>query len=315
MSAYYNEIDRKAAAWLRELIKRGLIAPGEVDERDIRDIKPSELKGFTQCHFFAGIGGWSYALRLAGWPDDRPVWTGSCPCQPFSQVGKRKGASDERHLWPDFYWLIQKCRPAIVFGEQVARKHGFNWLAGVRVDLENAGYTVGAADLCAAGVQAPHLRQRLYWVADSATGDCAEKQVPSSWGSNGSVSNASRTSSATIDMVNTASTGFKEQWREHCAGGEGDSRLIGFAMQASVPPWNGPTIAIRCSDGPRRASAEPGAFPLAYGVPDRVVKLRGSGNAIVPQVAAAFIEASMSLIAVAALQEDGKCNKQKEIIR
>ena len=128
MSAYYNEFDPFAAAWLRELIKEGLIADGEVDERSIVDVRPGELRGFTQCHFFAGIGGWSYALRLAGWDDDRPVWTGSCPCQPFSAAGARRGTADERHLWPEFYRLIFACRPPVVFGEQVASRDGLGWL-------------------------------------------------------------------------------------------------------------------------------------------------------------------------------------------
>lgn len=88
MYAYYNEIDPFAASWLRELIKGGHIAPGEVDTRSIEDVIPTDLAGFSQCHFFAGIGVWSYALRRAGWPDSRPVWTGSCPCQPFSAAGK-----------------------------------------------------------------------------------------------------------------------------------------------------------------------------------------------------------------------------------
>jgi len=165
--AYYNEIDRKAAAWLRELIKRGIIAPGDVDERSIEDVRPDELMGYTQCHFFAGIGVWSYALRSAGWPDDRPVWTGSCPCQPFSTAGKRGGFADERHLWPAWYHLISQCRPVAVFGEQVASKDGLAWFDTVQADMEGAGYAVGAPDLCAAGFGAPHIRQRLYFVANA----------------------------------------------------------------------------------------------------------------------------------------------------
>mgnify|MGYP003675742190 CR=1 FL=1 len=165
--SYYNENDRFAAAWLRELIDEGLIPEGEVDERSITDIRGSDLVGFTQCHFFAGIGGWSYALQLAGWPEDRPVWTGSCPCQPLSSAGQRKGHEDERHLWPAFYELIAERRPPTIFGEQVASKDGREWLCGIRTDLEDARYAVGAADLCAAGAGAPHIRQRIWWVADA----------------------------------------------------------------------------------------------------------------------------------------------------
>jgi DNA (cytosine-5)-methyltransferase 1 len=164
MAAYYNEYDPKAAAWLRELIKQGHIADGVVDERSIEDVTPTELAGFTQCHFFAGIGVWSYALRRAGWADDRPVWTGSCPCQPFSAAGKGAGFADERHLWPAFHHLISQCQPAIVLGEQVASKDGLGWLDLVLSDLEATGYAGGAVDLCAAGIGAPHIRQRLWWV-------------------------------------------------------------------------------------------------------------------------------------------------------
>jgi DNA (cytosine-5)-methyltransferase 1 len=163
MTAYYNEIDPKASAWLRELIKQGHIADGVVDERSIIDVTPDELRGFTQCHFFAGIGVWSYALRAAGWADDRPVWTGSCPCQPFSTAGRRGGVDDERHLWPHWHHLISQCQPAIVFGEQVASKDGLGWLDLVSTDMEATGYAFGAADLCAAGIGAPHIRQRLFF--------------------------------------------------------------------------------------------------------------------------------------------------------
>ena len=163
---YYNDNDPFAAKWLRNLIAEGLIPEGDVDERSILETEPGDLAGYTQCHFFAGIAGWSMALHLAGWPAGRPVWTGSCPCQPLSVAGKGEGEKDERHLWPVFYRLIRECRPPAVFGEQVAAKLGREWLAGVRADLEAAGYAVGAADLCAAGVGAPHIRQRLFWCAE-----------------------------------------------------------------------------------------------------------------------------------------------------
>jgi DNA (cytosine-5)-methyltransferase 1 len=170
MAAYYNEHDPPTAAWLRELIRAGLIADGDVDERSVVDVRPADLAGFAQCHFFAGIGGWSYALRLAGWDDAEPVWTGSCPCQPLSSAGLREGHADERHLWPAFYRLIAQCRPSVVIGEQVASKDGREWFAGVRADLEALGYACGGADLCAAGVGSPQVRQRLYWVGAADRG-------------------------------------------------------------------------------------------------------------------------------------------------
>lgn len=167
MTAYYNEIDPFAALWLRNLIKAGLIADGDVDERSITEVKPEELKKYTQCHFFAGIGTWSYALRMAGWSDNQKVWTGSCPCQPFSSAGNRKGTKDERHLWPAWFDLIKECKPDVIFGEQVSSKDALAWFDIVQNNLENESYAVGAIDSCAAGIGAPHIRQRLYWVADS----------------------------------------------------------------------------------------------------------------------------------------------------
>src|ERR1017187_768559 len=159
--AYYNEIDPYAAAWLRNLINAGHIAAGDVDERSIVDVQADDLTGYTQCHFFAGIGGWSYALRLAGWLDDGPVWTGSCPCQPFSAAGQGKAADDSRHLWPAWFSLIAKCRPAIVFGEQVEAAIGWGWLDLVCADMEEQGYACASAVLPACGVGAPHIRNRL----------------------------------------------------------------------------------------------------------------------------------------------------------
>lgn len=168
-AAYYNEIDPFAAQWLRNLIAAGHIAPGEVDERSIEDVTPDDLRGFTQCHFFAGIGVWSHSLRLAGWPDDRPVWTGSCPCQPFSAAGKGDGFADERHLWPHFFHLISERRPQHVFGEQVASGNANTWFDLVQADLEGVGYAFGLVPFTSAGIGAPHIRERAYWVANSGS--------------------------------------------------------------------------------------------------------------------------------------------------
>ena len=171
MTAYYNENDKQTCAWLRELIKQDLIAPGDVDERDIRDVKSDELIQYEQIHFFAGIGVWSYALRQAGWPDDRPVLTGSCPCQPFSSAGKKDGTKDTRHLWPEMFRLIaglpKSQRAPTIFGEQVAQKAGQAWFDVVQADLARENYAAGLVVFPACSVGAPHLRQRLYWFADN----------------------------------------------------------------------------------------------------------------------------------------------------
>lgn len=180
--AYYNEFDAGAAAWLRELIKEGHIADGEVDTRSIIDVRPADLAGFTQCHMFAGIGGWSYALRLAGWGDDRPVWTGSPPCQPFSAAGRQEGRDDARHLAPHFISLVGAARPTVLFGEQVASAEVFGkaaggagkraggppswaWIDDLSDRLEAAHYAVGTSDFPSAGIGAPHIRQRTFFGA------------------------------------------------------------------------------------------------------------------------------------------------------
>jgi len=209
MAAYYNEIEPYAAEWLRNLIKAGHIPHGEVDTRSIVDVAPDDLRGFTQCHFFAGIGGWGHALRLAGWPDDRPIWTGSCPCQPFSVAGKGAGTDDPRHLWPHFHRLITAVRPPVVMGEQVAGAAGYGWLDGVRADLAREGYASRGVDIPACSVDAPHIRQRLYWVAmDLANAGhmrrgnrpkSGEQELPPSSG----------LGSATVALVHPASEGLE----------------------------------------------------------------------------------------------------------
>ena len=329
MSAYYNENDPYAARWLRALIKNNLIAPGDVDERSIEDVKPQDVKNYTQCHFFAGIAGWSYALRLAGWPDDKKVWTGSCPCQPFSAAGLRQGVKDKRHLWPEFNRLIAERRPATVFGEQVASKDGRTWLSTVRSDLEALGYALGAADLCAASVGAPHIRQRLWWVADTVPTRRAKGWPESRDGSlarsseHGRVANPNipgkheRTPGGKQSIRNECDTGLLEHTKSEQARFSGRARQSGgsdglvadteyLGLQRGQHPVTGEGTSdlrlrssngcwtdcdwLPCRDGKFRP-VESGTFPLAHGVPARMGRLRAYGNAIVPQVAAEFVRA------------------------
>jgi DNA (cytosine-5)-methyltransferase 1 len=163
--AYYNEIDPAAAHVLECLVKDGVIADGVVDRRSIADVEPKDVTGFRQAHFFAGGGLWSVAARMAGWPDDKELWTGSAPCQPFSEAGRKTGVSDERHLWPEFYRLIRACRPSCVVGEQTSAPLGRAWFDQVADDMEREDYTVRAADISPIAIGGSQIRQRLWFVA------------------------------------------------------------------------------------------------------------------------------------------------------
>lgn len=333
MRAYYNEIDPAAAQWLRNLIEAGHIAPGDVDERSIEDVTPGDLAGYTQCHFFAGIGVWSYALRRAGWPDGRPVWTGSCPCQPFSSAGAQAGFDDERHLWPHFHWLIEQCRPAVVFGEQVASKAVEPWVDLVHADLEALDYAFGCVPFPSAGVGAPHIRDRLFWVADANGGKQQGQPV---------IRGAERYRQ---DSRRQEGVGEPEPYSDICvladpdgeqrhgsrvirpggraestdgssAGGLADPASAGFPYRGAreaqpiiaeiggsrsasrAGPTNGFWRAadwLLCRDGKWRP-VEPGTFPLVDGAPARVVRLRAYGNAINAEAAREFIGSVMECI-------------------
>ncbi|QSW13287.1 DNA cytosine methyltransferase [Klebsiella michiganensis] len=355
-AAYYNEIDPFAAQWLRNLIAAGHIAPGEVDERSIEDVTPDDLRGFTQCHFFAGIGAWSHSLRLAGWPDDLPVWTGSCPCQPFSAAGKGDGFADERHLWPHFFHLISECRPQHVFGEQVASGNANTWFDLVQADLEGVGYAFGLVPFTSAGIGAPHIRERAYWVAHASSGrydrrtEAAGQEARAGAGiaigvgigglGNSNVARLERlggndgaagregTTGPTAapgvhdGMANTESGGRRERI-ENIAGvriGNAEERTAGrFAKHGGMVDefrtlevngfWRDADWLL-CRDGKWRP-VEPGTFPLVDGAAarmgrvepgvarvassNRVGRLKGYGNAINAQAAAAFIRAYMGV--------------------
>jgi len=341
--AYYNEFDKSAAEWLRQLIKEGAITDGVVDERSIEDVVPTELAEFDRCHFFAGIAAWDYALTAAGWRDgDGQVWTGSCPCQPFSSAGKGEGFADERHLWPAWFHLIEQCRPRVIFGEQVSSKDTMPWIDLVHADLEGALYTVGAADLCSPSVGAPHIRQRLYFVADATDSRRqreqgerpAESQQKVLREGEQRVESGSR-GTASDDLAKPVSVGRRgrskrSDEREICdsrcpkiqtsgSGNISESRRSGEIQTLGRGPTNGfwrNAEWIYCRDGKYRpvGTVEPGSFevadvtaadlgylwdqssgrytisPLIEKGRGRVVRLRGYGNAIVPEVAIEWIK-------------------------
>ena len=338
MTAYYNEIDPFAADVLENLILCGVIPAGVVDRRSIEDVQPSDLKGFIQCHFFAGFGVWPYAMRQAGWPDDCPAWTGSCPCPPFSTAGRKKACpecdgqrpiphvgrtgyfvcclcghqwlADGRHLWPEFWRLIRDERPPVVFGEQVAGADGLVWLDLVRASLEILAYAAGAADLCAAGVGAPHIRQRTYWVAHPNGRKCDRitsgerrkfnRSTPGRIESDGQLERGGASNGlehAHLSGEYRRPSGGKQSIRD-----ERDERdktpSVCFSGETRSFWKDADWLLCRNTDSePSWRPVEPGTFPLVNGYPNRMGALRGYGNAIVAPLAQEFVEVVMEYLA------------------
>lgn len=332
MTAFYSEHDPYAAQYLRNLIARKLIAPGVVDERDLQDIEPYELLNFTQVHLCAGIGIWSGALRAAGWPDHEPIWTGSFPCQPFSQAGQRKGIHDERHLWPVGLNLIAQCRPSRFAGEQVASKDGRAWLDTVSANLEALDFAVGASDLCAAGFQQAHIRQRNYF---AGLADFMQSRRSERWA--GARNGPTASGGGAGGMADDDDAGLEGRARMLERGnkfpawsGSLDGRLEYSNLSGQHGRSSGGKQSVRDDDDatfqgnailhpgkiasrwfdvdwlltrnpsgePSWRPVEPGTFPLAHGVPSRMGKLRAYGNALDWKTAKAFCEVLVEICGV-----------------
>lgn len=188
--------------------------------------------------------------------------TGGFPCQPFSCVGKRTGKADDRYLWPEMLRVISESDATWVCGENVPELDGVA-LADVLSDLEGIGYEVQTLEIPACGVGAPHKRRRL-WIMAHRTGDGPQDA--------------------------------KGQDREPLArsitpGGLDALRGCDLLAHANGEPMERPAIARQ---EPDPWEAEPAVGRVADGIPARVDRLRGLGNAIVPQVAAEILLAMMA---------------------
>ena len=201
------------------------------------------------------------------------VIAGGYPCQPFSYAGKRAGENDPRHLWPYFRNAISVLRPRYALLENV---RGHLTMGGISVigDLAALGYDCEWRIISAASVGANHRRDRLIIVAytDDARGRASDDGINQYRAQENidrgqSFSRLSRRSSVVAD---TASRGRKEVFGQalRIVERSNDERLISAAR--SIPNW---------------WQTEPAVGRVANGIPRRVDRLRGLGNAVVPQVA------------------------------
>lgn len=265
--SFYNESNRYCVAWLNNLIDTDWICHGRVYKMSIEDVDAKEVKKFNQAHFFAGIGGWSYALRLAKWPDSRPVWTGSPPYEPFNAKDAKKWKEHPLNFWDSWFRLIAECKPPVIFIETSIKAIQNSWYDVISNDLENIDYAVGAAVLPACGVGAPQIGRRLWVVAESN-----EEQRTRRGGKSSILASPDSERLEERNQESLSETSIKEH--------VGQSSTFGF--------WER-TRWLECDDGRIRAT-EPGLCPLVDGVSRRMDKIIAYGSSLVPYVAKEFIE-------------------------
>jgi DNA (cytosine-5)-methyltransferase 1 len=222
------------------------------------------------------------------------IITGGFPCQPYSTAGKRLGKEDNRHLWPEMLRAIREIKPRWVVGENV--RGLISWNGGmvfeeVQVDLESEGYEVQPFILPAASVNAPHLRQRVWFVAHSMcvrleqskeTGDISESKgktctegskCSESFEANGINGNASYSSIIGQECRKERERSERGS-QSHDKQFEGCNKLprADFEMFPSVPP-------ICDGDDGLSSRLDSITFPKW-----RKESIMAGGNAIVPQV-------------------------------
>lgn len=209
------------------------------------------------------------------------ILTGGFPCQPYSSSGKRKGNTDSRHLWPQMLRVIGEIQPTYIVGENV---FGItNWNDGlvfeqVQVDMENKGYEVQSFILPACGVNAPHERARVWFIANSNMqhGSLPEKQWTKRSAGNTNINRLSKRGSITHT---TTDRGFSERYAEQTQ----NSSHQATERLRSIPRWqNFPTQSPVC----RRDD----------GVHNRVDRIKGLGNAVVPQLVLQIFKAINKMV-------------------
>lgn len=246
------------------------------------------------------------------------IITGGFPCQPYSTAGKRKGNEDDRHLWPEMLRGIREVQPSWVVGENV--RGLTNWNGGlvfdeVQANLEDEGYEVLPFLLPACAVNAPHRRDRIWFIAHSTGGNDQgnERKIYSEDGRPvGQVLPAFGSANAG-DGENRPAThagGISEEQREQKIGriwngldGSGE-RTYTNAERSGLPEWydkqnrREPQSIIErqnCVRGWHNFPTQPPVCSGNDGLPDKLdgitfskfrnESLKGYGNAIVPQVA------------------------------
>lgn len=182
------------------------------------------------------------------------IITGGYPCQPFSRAGKQGGEEDDRHLWPEMFRIVKQARPTFVLCENVT-DHEHMGLDQVLTDLEGEGYATRPFIIPAGALQRDHARERLWVVAyNERTG--AELEASADSGQNGSIPKDEQR--ALVPQRN----------KQGCSERVEPSRVL----------LDGATFRVS-------GQSEPIFLGSAHGIPDRLDRRRGLGNAIVPQVA------------------------------